>query len=49
MTSPLLLTISSVVSDALLGVLCGVCVGFVTRRQPNIFAPVEEENNNSQQ
>lgn len=48
MTSPLLLTISSVVSNALLGVLCGVCVGFVTRRQPNIFAPVEE-NNNSQQ
>ena len=48
-TNPIYLTISSVISNALLGLLCGVCVGFVTRRQPNIFAPVEEDNNNSQQ
>lgn len=48
-TNPLLLTISSVISNALFGVLYGVCVGFITRRQPNIFAPVEEENDNSQQ
>ncbi|MBO7300971.1 MAG: DUF4199 domain-containing protein [Tidjanibacter sp.] len=49
LTSPLLLTLSSVFSNSLLGVLCGVCVGFVTRRQPNIFAPIEEENNMKQE
>ncbi len=48
-TSPLILTLSSVISNALLGVLCGVCVGLVTRRHPDIFAPIEGENNNSQE
>lgn len=48
-TNPLVLTLSSVIGNALLGVFGGLCVGLLTRRNPNIFAPVEEENNNSQQ
>ena len=44
-TNPFILTLSSVFGNVLLGLLCGVFVGFWTRRQSNIFAPIEEQNN----
>lgn len=46
-TNPLFITISSVVSNALLGLLYGLVLSVITRRQPDIFAP--EENNNENQ
>lgn len=36
-TNPLLLTFSSVISNAFLGLLIGLCVGMLTRRRPDIF------------
>ena len=49
LTNPFMLTLSSVLSNVLLGLLCGVCVGFWTRRQPDIFAPAEEQQDNLKQ
>ena len=49
LTNPFILTLSSVLSNVLLGLLCGVCVGFWTRRQPDIFAPAEEQQDNLKQ
>lgn len=37
-TSPLILTLSSVVSNAFYGLLCGLILSLITRRQPDIFA-----------
>lgn len=45
LTNPLLLTLSSVLSNAFLGLLMGLVVSVTTRRQPDIFA---EENNPEQ-
>ena len=42
--NPLLLTVSSVLSNAFFGLLMGLCLSLLTRRQPDIFAP--EQNNN---
>ena len=44
-TNPLLLTLSSVLSNSLLGLLIGLVVSINTRRQPDIFA----EDNHSEQ
>ncbi len=48
-TNPFILTLSSVFGNVLLGLLCGVFVGFWTRRQPNIFAPTEDNHNNEKE
>lgn len=45
--NPLLLTVSSVLSNAFFGLLMGLCLSLLTRRQPDIFAP--EQNNNENQ
>lgn len=37
-TNPFLLTISSVISNGFFGLLVGLCVSVITRRQPDIFA-----------
>lgn len=44
--NPLFLTISSVLSNTFLGVLVGLFVSLLTRRQPDIFAPEEAVNDN---
>lgn len=41
-TSPLILTLSSVVSNAFFGVLMGLCLGLLTRRRPDIFASTQD-------
>ena len=46
-TNPLFITISSVISNAFLGLIYGLILSITTRRQPDIFAP--EENNNENQ
>jgi hypothetical protein len=46
MTSPLLLTLSSVLSNVFYGLFVGVCVSLFTRRRPDIFA---DSNNQPQQ
>lgn len=45
-TNPLMLTISSVLSNAFFGLLVGLCASALTRRQPDIFA---EDGNNAPQ
>lgn len=42
--NPFILTLSSVISNAFLGLLVGLCVGVLTRRQPDIFAGGNNSN-----
>ncbi len=44
--NPLMLTFSSVLSNVFFGLLMGLCLSLLTRRQPDIFAPEENSNNN---
>lgn len=46
-TNPFFVTLSSVISNAFLGLLYGLVLSLSTRRQPDIFAP--EENSNANQ
>lgn len=43
-TNPFVLTLSSVVSNLLFGLLMGLCLSALTRRQPDIFASDSNEN-----
>lgn len=49
-TNPLILTLSSVISNVFLGLLCGLILSTTTRRQADIFAddntPTTDANNN---
>lgn len=42
-TNPLMLTISSVISNALYGLVLGLLLAIPNRRQPDIFAPEENK------
>ena len=42
-TNPLMMTISSVISNALYGLVLGLLLAIPNRRQPDIFAPEENK------
>lgn len=47
-TNPLMLTVSSVISNAFYGLIIGLIVAIPIRRQPDIFAPEQEETKSAE-